>query len=325
MPRTIPARFIFACLAAILMGAGPAEAQPYPAKAVRFIVPFSAGSGSDTIGRIVGAGLGEVWGRQVIVDNRAGAAGNIGAELAAKSAPDGYTLFLVNMGHAANVTLYPNMPYDLLRDFAPVTQIATSPAVVVVHPSLPVRSMAELVKLAKAKPGAINYASGGSGTPTFVAAEMFKSQAGIDLLHVPYRAGGEALTSVLSGETSVYFSPLAVALPHVRAGKLRALAVTSRKRLSLLPETPAVAESGYPGYEAGNWYGLMVPAKTPRETITVIRNAAISSLQSPAMSKRLTDLGYVAVGDQPDEFAAYIKAQIAALAKVIRETGVTAN
>jgi tripartite-type tricarboxylate transporter receptor subunit TctC len=327
MPRHIPARSVFISLAAILavLTSGPAASQPYPAKPVRFIVPFSAGSGSDTIGRIVGAGLGEVWGRQVIVDNRAGAAGNIGAELAAKSAPDGYTLFLVNMGHAANVTLYPNMPYDLLRDFAPVTQIATSPAVVVVHPSLPVKSMGELVKLAKAKPGVINYASGGSGTPTFIAVEMFKSRAGIDLLHVPYRAGGEALTSVLSGETSVYFSPLAVALPHIRGGKLRALAVTSTKRLSLLPESPTVAESGYPGYEAGNWYGLMVPVKTPKETSTVIRNAAISSLQSPAMSKRLTDLGYVAVGDQPEEFAAYIKAQIAALAKVIRETGVTAN
>jgi tripartite-type tricarboxylate transporter receptor subunit TctC len=209
----------------------------------------------------------------VIVDNRAGAAGNIGADIAAKAPPAGYTVLLANMGHAANVSLYRNLPYDVVRDFAPVTQLASAPAIVVAHPSLPVKSIGELVRLAKARSGAINYASGGSGTPTFVAAELFKARAGANILHVPYRAGGEALMEVLSGEVSVYFSPLATALPHVRQGRLRPLAVTTAKRVPLLPEYPTVDELRYPGYQSGNWYGLLVPAKTPKEIITAPRRA----------------------------------------------------
>ena len=224
------------CLACQFAASG--WAQGYPIKTVRLLVSFSAGSGSDTIGRIIAGGLTQVFGQQVIVDNRAGAAGNIGAEIAAKAPPDGYTVFLVNMGHAANVTLYSNLPYDLMRDFAPVTQVASSPSIAVVHPSLPVKSITELVKLAKARPGAINYSSGGVGTPTFVAGELFKAQAGVDMLHVPYRSGGEAITAVVTGEVSVYFAPLSTALPHVRQGRLRALAVTTARRLSLLPEYP---------------------------------------------------------------------------------------
>jgi tripartite-type tricarboxylate transporter receptor subunit TctC len=297
--------------------------QAYPARVVRFVVPFSAGSGSDTIGRIIASGLTQVFGQQVVVDNRAGAAGNIGTEIAVKAPADGYTLLLANLGHAANVTLYSSLPYDLLRDFAPVVQFASSPAVVVVHPSLPVKSIGDLVKLARARPGAINYSSGGVGTPTFVAAELFKGQAGVDLLHVPYRAGGEALTAVLSGETSVYFAPLATALPHIRTGRLRALAMTSAKRVPLLPEYPTVAESGYPGYESGNWYGLLVPARTPKETIVSIRGAAVSVLNNPAVAQRLTDLGYIAVGDQPEEFAAHIKSEIEKLGRILREFRVT--
>jgi tripartite-type tricarboxylate transporter receptor subunit TctC len=316
---------LLALLCLICQFAATGWAQSYPAKIVRLLVPFSPGSGSDTIGRIIAGGLTEVFGQQVIVDNRAGAAGNIGAEIAAKAPPDGYTLFEVNMGHAANVSLYRNLPYDLMRDFAPVTQFVSSPAVVVVHPSLPVKSIAELVKLAKARPGAINYSSGGAGTPTFVAAELFKGQAGIDLLHVPYRAGGEALTAVIAGETSVYFAPLAPALPQIRQGRLRALAVTSAKRLSLLPEYPTVAASGYPGYESGNWYGIMVPAKTPKETIATIRGAAIAVLNNPNVSRRLNDLGYVAVGDQPEEFAAHLRSEIDNLGKILRRLRVTAD
>ncbi len=305
--------------------AGNGIAQNYPAKVVRMIVPFSAGSGSDTIGRLLAASLSEGFGQQVIVDNRAGAAGNIGAEIAARAPADGYTLLLANIGHAANVTLYRNMGYDILRDFAPVTQAASAPAIVVVHPSLPVKSIAELVKLAKAKPGAINYSSGGAGTATFIAAELFTGPAGIQLLHVPYRAGGEALTAVLSGETSVYFAPLATALPHLRQNRLRALAVTSSKRVPLLPQMPTVAELGYPGYESGNWYGIMVPAKTPREIITTIRNATIAALGSPVLNKRLVDLGYITIGDTPEEFAAHIRSEIGKLSKVLRDLNVTAN
>jgi tripartite-type tricarboxylate transporter receptor subunit TctC len=288
-------------------------------------VPFSPGSGSDTLGRIIAGGLTDVFGQQVIVDNRAGAAGNIGAEIAAKAPPDGYTLLLANLGHAANVSLYRNLPYDVVRDFAPVTQLASAPAIVVAHPSLPVRSLDELVKLAKARPGAINYASGGVGTPTFVAAELFKAQAGVNLLHVPYRAGGEALTAVLSGEVSIYFSPLATALPHVRQGRLRPLAVTAAKRVPVLPEYLTVAELGYPGYQSGNWYGLLVPAKTPKEIIAAVRTGAVAALNNETIGRRLADLGYVAIGDQPEEFAAHIKAEIESLGRILRESRITAE
>ena len=309
----------------VCIGASSSWAQRYPAKVVRLLVPFSPGSGSDTLGRITAGGLSDVFGQQVIVDNRAGAAGNIGAEIAAKALPDGYTLLLANLGHAANVSLYRNLPYDVVRDFAPVTQLASAPAIVVAHPSLPVRSLDELVKLAKARPGAINYASGGVGTPTFVAAELFKAQAGVNLLHVPYRAGGEALTAVLSGEVSIYFSPLATALPHVRQGRLRPLAVTAAKRVPVLPEYPTVAELGYPGYQSGNWYGLLVPAKTPKEIIAAIRAAAVAALNNETISRRLADLGYVAIGDQPEEFAAHIKAEIESLGRILRESRITAE
>jgi len=309
----------------VCIGASSSWAQRYPAKVVRLLVPFSPGSGSDTLGRIIAGGLSDVFGQQVIVDNRAGAAGNIGAEIAAKAPPDGYTLLLANLGHAASVSLYRNLPYDVVRDFAPVTQLASAPAIVVAHPSLPVRSLDELVKLAKARPGAINYASGGVGTPTFVAAELFKAQAGVNLLHVPYRAGGEALTAVLSGEVSIYFSPLATALPHVRQGRLRPLAVTAAKRVPVLPEYPTVAELGYPGYQSGNWYGLLVPAKTPKEIIAAIRAAAVAALNNETISRRLADLGYVAIGDQPEEFAAHIKAEIESLGRILRESRITAE
>ncbi len=298
-----------------------AGAQTYPAKPVRYLVAFSAGSGADTIGRIVAGGLGPALGQQVVVENRTGAAGNIAAEIAAKSSPDGYLLFQASQTHATNVSLYGNLPYNLVRDFAPVTLLATSPSVVVVHPSVPVKSIAELVKFAKARPGALNYASTGAGSATFLAGEMFKSQAGVNLLHVPYRGGGEALTAVITGEVSVYIAPLAPTLPLIQQGRVRALAVTTAKRLAFLPERPTVAESGYPGYEIGNWYGLVVPTKTPRDIISTVRNAAVSAMANPAVNKRLTDLGYVIIGNQADEFTAFIRLEIEKLGKIIRQVG----
>ncbi len=301
------------------------HAQNYPARVVRYLVPTPAGSGADVIGRIIAGGLTQVFGQQVIVDNRAGGGNNIGAEAAARAPADGYTLFQASLTHAVNVSLYRNLSYDLTRDFVPVTQLASSPYVVVVHRSLPVKSVAELVKLAKARPGAINYASAGTGTSTFLAAELLKDMAGVNMVHVPYRGGGEALTSVMSGETSVYFAPFAIALPFIRDGKFRALAVTTAKRLPATPEYPTVAEAGYPGYVSGNWFGLMVPVKTPQETAATIRGAAISVLQNPDASKRLRDLGYVIIGDRPEEFAAHIKSEIEKLGKIIKRTGVTVD
>jgi tripartite-type tricarboxylate transporter receptor subunit TctC len=320
------------CLAACVLAActqialaqttSTSSGQGYPVKPIRFIVPFSPGSGSDTIARIIATALPEVLGQQVIVDNRAGAAGNIGAELAAKAPPDGYNMMLSILGHAANATLYKNLPYDLVRDFAPVTQLASTPSILVVHPSLPAKSVPELVALARAKPGAINYSSGGVGTPTFIAGELFKLQAKINMLHVPYRAGGEALTAVVSGETSVYFAPIAPALPHVKAGKLRALAVTSSARLPLLKDLPTVAESGYPGFQTGNWYGLVVPARTPSDIVAALNKAAIAVLRNPAVNKRLVESGYLVIGDTPDQFGAHIKSEIANLARILKDVRV---
>lgn len=305
--------------------AAAAWAQAYPTKPVRYLVPFSAGSGSDTIGRIVAGGLAQAFGQQVVVENRAGASGNIGAELAARAPADGYMLFQVNMGHAGNAVLHRDLRYDLLRDFAPVTQLATSPSLVVVHPSLPARSIGELVRLAKTRPGAIHFASGGIGTPTFVAGELFKAMAGVELLHVPYRSGGEAITGVLTGEVPLYFGPLATTLPHVKSGRLRALAVTSKARLPQLPEHPTVAEAGYPGYEAGNWYGIMVPAKTPRTTVAAIRAAALTALEYPAVRSRMNDLGYVIVPSGPEEFASFIRSQIEQLRGLVQRLGLPAS
>jgi len=309
---------ILLTIGALTCAAAPAAAQSYPQKPVRMIMPVSAGSGSDVIGRIIATGMSEHFGQQVVVDNRAGAAGNIGAEAAARAAADGYNVLFAFVGLAANAVLYENLRYDVLRDFAPVTLLGSSAAIVVVHPSLPVKSIAELVKLAKQKPGAINYASGGAGTPTYIGAELFKRQAGIDLLHIPYRAGGEALTSVIAGETGVYFAPLASTLSYLQQGRLRALAVTSTRRLGLLPQYPTVAELGYPDYESGFWHGLLVPAKTPREIITTLRNAAVQVLNQPAVAQRLVELGYVSYGTTPEEFSVYLKSEINKLRNLLK-------
>jgi len=300
-------------------------AQSYPVKPVRLVSPGTAGSGADTLARLVAGGLPQAFGQQVVVDNRPGANGIIGADIVAKSPPDGYTWLLANIAHAANVSIYSKLPYDLLRDLAAVTQVAASPHVVVVHPSLPVKTISELVKLAKARPGAIDYASAGTGSSTFLATELLKAQAGVNLLHVPYKGGGPSLNSVVAGETAVYFSPFSVALPQIRQGRLRALAVTTARHVSLMPELPTVAESGYPGYEFANWYGLLVPARTPKETIATIRGAVVTVLNHPDVGKRLVDLSYIPVGDESQAFGAYIKSEVEKLATLVRKLNLTAE
>lgn len=304
---------------AMLFTPPDAAAQSYPSKVVRYLIPDAPGSGNDTIGRIMAEGLTEALGQQVVVDNRPGAGTTIGFALGAKAPPDGYTLIQNGSGLAAAPSLYRNLPFDALRDFAPVTQFATSPQVVVVHPSLPVKSIAELVKLAKAKPGALNYASAGTGSSTFFAAELFKERAAVTMVHVPYRSGGGAITAILSGEIPVYFAPVATALPHVPA-RLRPLAVTTLKPLPLLPQVATVAELGYPGYEAGNWYGLLVPAGTPPETIAAIHRAAAAALKK--LDKRLNDLAYLPVGSRPDEYGAYIRAEMHKVASIYKRLGI---
>ena len=310
-------RPLFAVALCALSLAPRTEAQQFPSKPIRWIVPISPGGSADAVTRVVADGVSHVLPQRVLVENRAGASGNIGSEIVAKSPPDGYTWIMMNNAQAANVSLYKNLTYDLLHDFAPVMQVDSSPHIVVVHPTLPVKSLGELVKLAKAKPGQLDYASAGLGTVTFLAAELFKSQAGIDLRHVPYRGGGESLSSIISGETIVYFSPLPVALPHVRSGRLRALAVTSKKRVDVVPQVPTVAESGYPAYEFNLWNGLLVPAKTPKETVVAIRNAVVAALRTPEVSRRLTEMSSNVVASQPEQFAAFLKSEVDSIARVV--------
>jgi len=314
-------------LAAALAGAAPgaAIAQQYPAKVVRYLVPGSPGSGDDVVGRIVAAGLAQALGQQVVIDNRAGAAGNIGAEIAAKAPPDGYTLFHLNLTHALNASLYRSLPYDLLRDFAPISQLATAPAIVVVHPSLPVKSIGELVRLARARPGAINYASAGTGTTTFLAAEMFKAQARVDMVHVPYKGGGEAQVALISGEAPIYFATIGTVLSYMKSGKVRPIAVTTAERVPVLPEYPTIAESGVPGFHFANWYGLMVPVRTPKPIAAQVHTATVAALRDPAVAKRLQDLIFLPVGGPAEDFGKLLQAEIASLARVVKQLNLSAN
>lgn len=300
-----------------------AWAQNYPVKPVRYIIPSTGGT--EVIGRLIAQGLTQTLGQQVFVDPRTGAAGNLGAEIAARAPADGYTLFQVTQSHTVNASLFRNLSYELIRDFAAVTRTDSSPMIVVVHPSFPAKSIRDLVKLARARPGAINYSSAGVGTSTYLAAELFKLTADVNLVEIPYRSGAPSLTAVIAGEVPVYFGPIATVLPHVREGRLRALAVSTASRLPTLPRLPTVAESGYPGYEAGNWHGLMVPARTPRQIIVTIREATVAVLNQPDVHRRLSDLGYTAIGDQPEEFTAFLKSDIAKWRNLIRQKGITAD
>lgn len=291
-------------------------AQSYPTKVIRYVVPGSTGSGGDVLGRVVAAGLAQTLGQQVIVDNRPGASGKIGTEMAAKAPPDGYLLLQLQIAHALYASSAKNPSYDLQRDFATVTQLVAAPNVVVVHPSLPVKSIGELIKMAKARPGALNVATAGPGSSTFIATESFRVLTGIDILQVHYNGGGPTLIGVVTGECQVYFAPFATALPFVQQGRLRALAVTTSQRMPAAPELPTVAEAGVAGYEFSQWYGLAVPARTPRENIMTIRNAVATVFGRPEVKRTISDLGAIPVGNQPEEFAAYIKSQIATLTKV---------
>ena len=324
----MPHRHPHAIFAAVLLGlAFPTAllAQAYPTRVLRYVVPTPPGSGADVIGRITAGGLAATLGQQVIIDNRGGGGNNIGAEFAAKAAADGYTLFQGSLTHAVNVTLYRKLAYDLVNDFTPVIQLASSPYIVITHPSLPVKSIADLVRLAKARPGVINYASAGTGTSTYLAAELLKEQAAINLLHVPYRGGNEAMTSVMSGETSVYFSPLAITLPFLKDNRLRALAVTTETRSPVLPGVPTVAESGLPGYANNSWNGILVPAGTPKEIVAKLHAASARALNSPALKDRFLKLGAETVGNSPAEFKKLLEIEQKTWAKMVKDTGAKAE
>jgi len=315
------ALFAFA-LAAICMVAGPACAQGYPSKPVRLIVPYPPGGGTDIFARLVGAKLSEALGQPFVIEQRPGAAGVIGADVAAKAAPDGYTIVIGQASNLAiNVSLMKKLPYDPVRDFAPITRVAMSPNLLVVHPSLPVRSVKDLVALAKARPGAINYASAGSGSPGHLAAEYFRKIAGIDVVHIPYKGATPAMLDVIAGHVSYYFTSPVSAQPFVAAGRLRQVAVTSAKRFPPLPDVPAIAESGYRDIDMVAWWGLLAPAGTPADIINRLHGPAVKALNAPDLKERLAGQGAMVYTDTPAEFGAYIKSEIANWAKIVAASG----
>lgn len=307
---------------AVCFVAATAHAQAYPSKPVRMIVPFAAGGILDIVARAVGERLSGSLGQQVVVDNRGGAGGAIGAEIAARAAPDGYTLLTGHIGtHAINVNLYPKLGYDPVKDFAPITLAAMFPLGLFVHPSVPAQSVSELIALAKSKPGQVNFASAGSGSPTHMAGEMLKAMARVDIVHVPYKGNAAALNDLLGGRVHMFFSNLVTAMPHARSGKLRAIAVSTAKRSPQAPELPTIAESGVPGYEVTNWIGMLAPAATPRAIVLKLNREIVAILNAPDMKERFRTQGVDLVGSTPDEFAAFIRSELAKWRKVVDESG----
>jgi tripartite-type tricarboxylate transporter receptor subunit TctC len=320
------ARLALPATAAALFWPGAAASQPYPTKPVRLIVPFPPGGANDIVARIVGQRLHERWGRPVVIDNRGGAGGNIGTEIGARAAPDGYTLTIGSTStFASNVSLYSRLPFDPRKDFAPVALIVTAPNVLSVHPSVPAKSVQELVQLARAAPNKLNYSSFGDGSSAHLVGEMFKRMAGIEAVHIPYKGGGPALAAVIAGEVQMTFSNLSVALPQVKAGKVRGLAVTSVKRAAALPELPTVAESGVPGFQATAWIGLAAPAGTPRALVERINREVIAVVNEPETRQQFLGRGLEPAAGTPADYAQHIRAEIERWSKVIKEAGIKAQ
>jgi tripartite-type tricarboxylate transporter receptor subunit TctC len=305
--------------------AAGAMSQPYPSKSIRVIAGFPPGSGADITARVIGARLNDALGQQVAVDNRPGAGSNIAAELAAKSPADGYTLFIGTVANTINATLYSKLPFDFARDFAPVVLATATPNVLVVHPSVPVKTVKELVALAKSRPGQLNFASAGTGTAPHMSGELFKAMAGISMVHIPYKGSPPAVTDLLAGEVALMFSPSSTVLPHVKTGRLRALAVTTTSRLPSLPDLPTVAESGLKGYETLTWFGFVAPAKTPPAAVTRLNAEIVKVLALPEVRKQFASQGIETLGGTPEQFASYIREEIAKWAKVIRLSGARAD
>ena len=302
-----------------LLCAAAACAQDYPDKPIRFIVPNLPGGGNDTTARTLAQKMTETFGQQVVIDNRAGAGGIIGAEIAAHAKPDGYTLFLGNTGsHATSPLLHVKLGYDPVKDFAPISLIASAPLILVVHPSVPAKSVMDLVQLAKARPGQINFASNGKGGSTHLAAELFMMLAGVEMLHVPYRGLPPAVTDLLSGRVQLMFATTLAILPQVRAGKLRGLAVTSAKRSAIIPELPSIAEAGVAGYETVSWYGVLAPAGTPKPIIDKLNHEVVRITRLPEVRQQFAADGADLVGSTPEEFAAHIARELARWTKVIK-------
>lgn len=297
-------------------------AANYPAKSVRFIAPFPPGGSTDLLARLVAQKLTEAWGQQVVVENRGGAAGTIGVELASRAAPDGYTIVMGHVGtFGVNPTLYPKLPYDAIRDFAPITVLATVPNGMAVHPSLPVKTARDFVALAKARPGELLYASGGSGSASHLAGEYLKLLTKINMVHVPYKGTAPAMTSMISGETTMTITGMVALGPHIKSGRLKLLGVATLKRLPILPEVPTLNESGVPGYDANQWYGVLTQAAVPRDIVTKLHADIVKVMARADVKERLAADGAQPVANTPEQFAAHIKAEIARWAPVVKASG----
>ena len=304
--------------AVVCAGICPAHAQTYPAKPVRFIVPFPPGGPTDIMGRMAAQRLTEAWGVQVVADNRGGAGGNIGSELCAKSPPDGYTICMLTVAQSMSPGIYPRLPFDPLKDFAPVTLMATLPSLLMAHPSLPVKNVTELVALAKAKPGMLTYASTGNGTSPHMLMEMFKWMAGVNLVHVPYTGAAPAMIDQISGQIDVAFSTAIAALPFVQQGKVRALAISTQERFPPMPDLPTVEQGGVKGFDGSSWQGVVMPANTPREFVLKANAELAKMLKSPEMKEKILQQGGIASGNSPEEFAAFIKSETEKWSKVAK-------
>lgn len=310
---------------ALELGVAGASAQNYPARSIRMITPSSPGSGVDIVARIVGQKLSEALGQQVVIDNRAGAGANLGAEIAAKAPPDGYTLFMGTPAHAINSSLYSRLNYDLVRDFAPVSLVTTGQYILVVHPALPVKTVRDLIALARARPGELNYGSGGNGNATHLAVELFGSLAKIRMTHVPYKGSGPAITDLIGGQVQLMFANLTAGLPHVKSGRLRALGVTGAKRSPTIPGLPTMQEAGVPGYIVTSYYGVLVPIATPQEIVARLNREITKVMRLPGMRERLAGEGAEPASSTPADFAAFIKAEIAKWATVVKDARISAD
>jgi tripartite-type tricarboxylate transporter receptor subunit TctC len=310
-------------LAAVLLPlTPPVAAQKYPDRPVRIVVPYLAGGGVDTAARLVGQPLGEQLAQPVVIDNRPGAATNIGSDLVAKAKPDGYTLLLANASQVANVSLYSTMPYNLQKDLAPVVLIGIAPLLMLVHPSLPVKNVKDLIALAKAKPDQLNYASAGIGSPTHIAPELFKWMAGVRMTHIPYKGGSQAVIDLIAGRVTLYFAATSTGLPLMHSGKVRALGVTGTRRFAPAPEIPTVSEAGLPGYEIGNWFALLAPAATPQDILSKLNAASIEALKSPETVRRLGAEGIEVSGGSPRVLQDFIAKEIVKYEKIVRAANI---
>src|SRR5690242_6240739 len=309
-------------LTVIVAGTAPVAAADYPTKPIRLVVPFPPGGTTDILARAVAQKLSETWNQQVIVDNRPGAGGNIGADLVAKAPPDGYTLVMGTVGtHAINPNLYSKMPYDHVKDFSPVILVAGVPNVLVVNPSLPVHSVKELIDYAKANPGKLNFASSGNGTSIHLSGELFKTMAGVQMTHVPYKGSAPALADLMGGQVQLMFDNLPSSLGLIKGGKLRAIAVTSTTRAAALPDVPTIAESGLPGFEASSWFGVLAPAGTPDDIVAKLNGTIAAWLATPDAKEKLLAQGTIAAGGSPEDFAQHIDRETAKWAKVVKASG----